>query len=155
MGHAFGRLKEAIIIAAGLSVRKLFVSYHLSRLEFYKGKFGFAKGLMCDFECIITAYTLWKRKQAEWSERLGGDLNDRRNRRELKRLEDDWAEQNMIDIRKMREVEKIINEIEYRLKGSFDLQVEESDLMNDNTLPNVNSYAIIFIFFCVFLTNLF
>lgn len=135
MGYAFGRLKEAIIIAAGLSVRNLFINYHQSRLEFYKGKFGFAKGLMCDFESILWVYLLWKRKQREWNEMV---QNECINRGEMRRMERQWAAEIMVDIKKLREMENIVMQIEYRLKNSCDILVSESDFSNDNTIPNVS-----------------
>lgn len=140
MGHAFGRLKEAIIIAAGLSVRKLFASFHQSKLEFYMGKFNYAKGLMCDFEAILTVYWLWKRKQAEW-EQMTADLGDKQ-RSEIRRLEREWAKSSMLDEKKLKDMQKIIDEIEHRLKSSFEIDVQESDYCNDNVRKKHQKYLI-------------
>ena len=60
LGHAFGKLKEAIIIAAGLSTKTIFTCYFKSNLESFKTKWAWSNGWMCDSICILNAYEAYE-----------------------------------------------------------------------------------------------
>lgn len=61
-GLVFGKLREAIVIAAGLSVKSIFNQIYHADLESYKGKFAWSDGLFCDFNAIVNAYNVWEYK---------------------------------------------------------------------------------------------
>ena len=91
LGHAFGKLKEAIIIAAGLSTKTIFTCYFKSYLESFKAKWTWSEGWMCDCICILNVFNLWE----SMNER--GSFNSRAD--QLK-----WAKQNMIELDRLKEV---------------------------------------------------
>lgn len=55
-----------------------------------------------------------------------------KQRSEIRRLEREWAKSSMLDEKKLKDMQKIIDEIEHRLKSSFEIEVQESDYCNDN-----------------------
>ncbi len=66
LGHVFGKLKEAIIIAAGLSTKTIFTNLYKSYMESYKSKWLWAAGnfkiiinISSFFDCFRT-YTIIK-----------------------------------------------------------------------------------------------
>lgn len=61
-GLVFGKLRESIMIAAGLSVKSIFVRIFHGDLESYKAKFAWSDGLFCDFNAIVNAYNVWECK---------------------------------------------------------------------------------------------
>jgi ATP-dependent RNA helicase TDRD9 len=134
MGHAFGRIQEAIIIAAGLSVRNIFKQFWRSKYEFYKGKFDYTQGLLCDFDLIVSVYVMWKREEKIWMTQAMG------NSRELKKMENDWAEKEMVDMKRLKELDKIVKEIENRLR-ELALPIGDSDLSDDNELARVYNFV--------------
>ena len=52
LGHVFGKLKEAIIIAAGLSNKSIFTTLYKSYMESYKSKWIWAGGKYILVVCI-------------------------------------------------------------------------------------------------------
>ena len=67
LGHAFGRLREAIIIASALSVKSIFKRLPEKELDDYIAKLKSSQELFCDFNLIINVYNLWVLEK----ERLG------------------------------------------------------------------------------------
>ncbi len=62
-GLVFGKLRESIIIASGLSVKSIFTRLYNSDFESYQGKFAWSDGLFCDFITIVNAYNVWEFKK--------------------------------------------------------------------------------------------
>ncbi len=62
-GFVFGKLREAIIIAAALTDKSVFRQSYDSDLEFYKCKFIWSQGKFCDFYTLINAYNWWQMKK--------------------------------------------------------------------------------------------
>lgn len=122
MGHAFGRLKEAIIIAAGLSVKNIINKFYKSNLEFYKRMFELSGGLMCDFNAILNLYLLSEQ--------------DRRMKKKAKnnKTTDILSKNGVLDKNHLREMNQIIKQIEHRLE-SFGIKCEASDLNDDAFNP--------------------
>jgi ATP-dependent RNA helicase TDRD9 len=112
-GHCFGKLKEAIIIAAGLSVKSIFYQSYKSKFETFKKQFYFANGLQCDFNAILNAYNFWKSLEAE-------------KRRGIRRNIKKHLEDNGLDYRSLRELETVKRKIEDRLK-QYDLVIETEE----------------------------
>jgi ATP-dependent RNA helicase TDRD9 len=59
LGHAFGKLRECIIIAAALSNKTFFTCYFKSNLEAYKAKWYWSQGTFCDAITILNAFNIW------------------------------------------------------------------------------------------------
>lgn len=103
LGHAFGKLREAIIIAAGLSTKTFFTCYYKSHLESFTAKWLWSDGWMCDCLSILNAYNVYESlKQRGAFSRRGEDVR--------------WAKSHMIEINRIREVEQLKNELESRLR---------------------------------------
>jgi HrpA-like RNA helicase len=104
LGHAFGKLRETIIIAAGLSTKTIFTCYYKSYLEAFKSKWIWADSWMCDCICILNAYNLWE------------SLREKKYF-ENKHEERNWAKNNMIEIDRLREMHELRMELEKRLRN--------------------------------------
>ena len=91
LGHAFGKLREAIIIAAGLSTKSIFTCYFKSHLESFRNKWAWSEGWMCDSICILNVYNVWE------SMNNSGAFRDRRDMLQ-------WAKKNMIELHRLKEV---------------------------------------------------
>ena len=94
LGHAFGKLREALVIAAGHSTKTIFTRYIRSDIESFKAKWAWSEGWMCDSICILNVYNLWENMNEN------GTFNSRSDR--LK-----WAKKNMIQLDRLREVLRI------------------------------------------------
>ena len=110
-GHTFGRLRDAIVLAAALSAKSIFTVRPGSKFEYYKGKYFFSSGLMSDFTCILNAYNLWKAHKKY----------SRMNKKEMEK----WCHDHNLDLKNLQEADKIRHEIEKRLNERFGLKVEE------------------------------
>lgn len=116
LGHAFGKLREAIIIAAGLSTKTIFTCYFKSYLESFKAKWTWSEGWMCDCICILNVFNLYETMNEN------GSLNCRKERLA-------WAKKNMIELDRLKEIETLKKEIELRLE-SFGIKCNRRVLLN-------------------------
>lgn len=91
LGHALGKLREAVIIAAGLSTKTIFTCYFKSYLESFKAKWTWSEGWMCDSICILNVYNVWETMNEN------GAFNDRKAML-------NWAKKNMIELHRLKEV---------------------------------------------------
>jgi len=126
LGHVFGKLREAVIIAAGLSTKTFFTCYYKSYLESFKAKWLWSQGWMCDCLCILNAYNLY-----ESSKKRGLFHNQAE---EFK-----WAQTNMIQLDRIREVEKLIGELNNRLKNMNIRCNREDSYFSSNRGESYNS----------------
>lgn len=111
-GHVFGRLRDAIVLAAALSVKSIFTLRSGSKFEYYKSKYFFSSGQMSDFACILNAYNLWKAHK-QYS-RMNGKQMEK------------WCHDHNLDLKNLNEAEKVRREIEKRLSERHGLKVEEN-----------------------------
>lgn len=118
LGHAFGRLRECVIIAAALSTKSFFSRYYKSHLEAFKAKWYWSHGSSCDFIAILNAYNMWH------------DLEER-GRFTSKHERFEWARKNMIDMYRLNETHQLRQEIEQRLKMDFNIVDNKTAVQND------------------------
>ena len=71
LGHVFGKLSEAITIAAGLSVKTFFKSYFRSYLEAFTSKWTYSDGWMCDVNIYISLFKYDLKKPTKYHTSLG------------------------------------------------------------------------------------
>ncbi|KAI8787906.1 ATP-dependent RNA helicase TDRD9 [Biomphalaria glabrata] len=104
LGHVFGVLEECLIIGAALTVKSIFANPLQSRLEAYKAKLSWSDNSHSDCLAIINAYKVWENrvKMKEFS-RTG-------------MTEKQWGRKNFIQIQAIKEVHKLVQELEQRLK---------------------------------------
>ncbi len=62
-GFVFGKLREAVIIAAALTDRSIFKRGYHSEYEYYRCKFVWSQGKFCDFNTLINVYNWWQMKK--------------------------------------------------------------------------------------------
>ncbi|RMZ95877.1 ATP-dependent RNA helicase TDRD9 [Brachionus plicatilis] len=104
LGHAFGKLRETIIIAAGLSTKTFFTCFYKSHLESFKAKWTWSDEWMCDCITLLNAYNLYESQVRNRTFERPGDAES-------------WARKNMIEIVRIREVEKLVIELTSRLRS--------------------------------------
>lgn len=114
LGYAFGMLRECIIIAAALSTKTFFTCYFKAHLEAFQAKWHWSSGWMCDCLAILNAYNVYENMTRTHA-------FDRRGEAEK------WARSRMIELNRMREVEKLKIELESRLRA---LRIEYDDSAN-------------------------
>ncbi|KAG5680795.1 hypothetical protein PVAND_010281 [Polypedilum vanderplanki] len=109
-GHVFSVFNEAVIIAAGLSVRSIFIStrYH-TQMSAYETKLRYDPTSDCiALLKVYEKYQDWKTKQ---------------NRKIPYGVEVDWCNRHMVDIKNLKDMQKQIEDIYKRLhefKMSYD-----------------------------------
>ncbi|CAF1398035.1 unnamed protein product [Adineta steineri] len=103
LGHAFGLVYEAVIIAACLSTKSIFKIYYKDTLATYKSKFNFAAGTFCDCHAFLNVYKTW----------LYHESNQQFRTVDAERR---WAQLHSVDIKRLREVHLLIDELRNRLR---------------------------------------
>ncbi|XP_055923260.1 probable ATP-dependent RNA helicase spindle-E [Eupeodes corollae] len=105
-GYIYSVLEEAIIIAAGLSVKSIFTFSDKKRGELaaYSQKLAWADASGSDLFAILKAYRVWctMREQHNMNEESG---------------EYTWADRYFINIRSMKEMHLLVMELKERLEG--------------------------------------
>jgi ATP-dependent RNA helicase TDRD9 len=92
LGHTFGKLKEACIIAAGLSTKTFFTLHFKSNIEAFKSKWIWSQGWNCDCLCILFAYTCYEGKKIRGFWKNAATLKE-------------WCKTNMIEYDRLLEVD--------------------------------------------------
>ena len=117
-GHVFGRLKEAIVLAAALSNKQIFARYFKSNFELFKAKYVYSRGLTCDFNCILSAYNYWtclsRQSLPKYQQRL-------------------YCEKNGLNYNRMVELEDMVRKVEKSL-AQFNLLSPSNDDLSDSYL---------------------
>ncbi|TRZ00335.1 hypothetical protein DNTS_015844 [Danionella cerebrum] len=104
LGHVFGCLDECLIIAAALSLRSFFAMPSLQQLAGYRSKLGFAKNVPSDFIAYVNAF-----------------------KDELA-----WGKENCIQIKRIREVAELYEDLKKRV-SRFNMHTSSSSDPMDYT----------------------
>lgn len=103
LGYMFSVLDEAIIIAAGLSTRGIFLKHAEMTLETYEKQLQWANVSACDFTAILNAYTIWiNRKQQGMFKNFSDEFN--------------WCKSKNLSVRNLHEMLRLVQEIKDRLE---------------------------------------
>ncbi|XP_058062573.1 probable ATP-dependent RNA helicase spindle-E [Anopheles bellator] len=97
LGYVYSVLQEAIIIAAGMSVKNIFTNNRT--IQTFENKMRFADGSGSDGIAILNAYTAW-RSMAEQS--TGGNTAQ-------------WCHRNGLELKSLSEMAELVREIQHRL----------------------------------------
>jgi ATP-dependent RNA helicase TDRD9 len=108
LGYVYSVLDEAIIIAAGLTIKSIFRNSFCDKLDDYTHKLAWADSSGCDFIAILNAYKLWKFMSEQ------GNLSDGKTERI-------WCNQHNLELKNLHEMRQLIREIKERLT---DLKIE-------------------------------
>ncbi|XP_053880951.1 ATP-dependent RNA helicase TDRD9 [Malaclemys terrapin pileata] len=103
LGHVFGCLEECLIIAAALSFKNFFAMPFRQHLDGYRNKMNFSGNSKSDCIALVDAFKAWQ------ACRRRGEL--RHPKEEL-----DWGRANYIQIKRIREVAELFEELKNRIK---------------------------------------
>ncbi|KAF0299336.1 ATP-dependent RNA helicase TDRD9 [Amphibalanus amphitrite] len=105
LGHAYGCLRECLVIAAGLTAKSFFARPFRDELRAYQMKVSWAGKTLSDCLAILAAHKVWEdcKRQGHF-QRSGG------------RGEREWAEKQFIQLRCLQDMETLRQEIERRLE---------------------------------------
>ncbi|XP_044870123.1 ATP-dependent RNA helicase TDRD9 isoform X1 [Mauremys mutica] len=109
LGHVFGCLEECLIIAAALSLKNFFAMPFRQHLDGYRNKMIFSGNSKSDCIALVGAFKAWQ------ACRQRGEL--RHPKKEL-----DWGRSNYIQIKRIREVAELFEELKNRVK-SFNMHI--------------------------------
>uniref|UniRef100_A0A452RRV9 ATP-dependent RNA helicase TDRD9 n=1 Tax=Ursus americanus TaxID=9643 RepID=A0A452RRV9_URSAM len=110
LGHVFGCLDECLIIAAALSLKNFFAMPFRQHLDGYRNKVNFSGNSKSDCIALVEAFKAWQ------TCRQRGDL--RHPKDEL-----DWGRLNYIQIKRIREVAELYEELKNRI-SQFNMYVD-------------------------------
>ncbi|XP_029900943.1 ATP-dependent RNA helicase TDRD9 isoform X2 [Myripristis murdjan] len=119
LGHVFGCLDECLIIAASHSLRSFFAIPSLQQLAGYRNKLGFAHDTPSDAIAFVNAFKAWH------SSKRKGQL--RHPKDELT-----WGKENFIQIKRLREVAELYDDLKMRV-SQFNMHVAECSQPMDYT----------------------
>ncbi|KYN01299.1 PREDICTED: putative ATP-dependent RNA helicase TDRD9 [Cyphomyrmex costatus] len=102
LGHVFGILSDAIIIAASMTVKDIFnIGFHELQTTYYEKMHWSAKSDSDSIACL-NAFKVWQ--------------NDKVNRRiNSHNQEKEWARKKSLRVRSLREMDAFISEIKHKL----------------------------------------
>ncbi|EFN82362.1 probable ATP-dependent RNA helicase spindle-E [Harpegnathos saltator] len=103
MGHVFGILRDAIVLGASMALKDMFVSGECrNSISTYSTKKKWARGTDSDCIAALNVYKVWQ--------------NEKANRRfTTYQIEKQWAQRNGVQLRTLRELDVLVNEITHRL----------------------------------------
>ncbi|XP_040916868.1 ATP-dependent RNA helicase TDRD9 [Toxotes jaculatrix] len=119
LGHVFGCLDECLIIAAAHSLKSFFAIPSMQQLAGHRSKLAFARGTPSDSIAFVNAYKAWQ------SSKKRGQL--RHPKDEL-----DWGKENFIQIKRIREVAELYEDLKKRV-AQFNMHVQENNEPSDYT----------------------
>ncbi|XP_018582855.2 ATP-dependent RNA helicase TDRD9 [Scleropages formosus] len=111
LGHVFGCLEECLIIAASMSLKSYFVLSSVQRLAGYRSKLAFTDGVPSDFIAFVNAFKAWHITKSKGEFRNAAD--------ELK-----WGKENCIQIKRIREVAELLEDLKQRV-SQLNMHVRE------------------------------
>ncbi|XP_034077841.1 ATP-dependent RNA helicase TDRD9 [Gymnodraco acuticeps] len=119
LGHIFGCLDECLIIAASHSQKSFFAIPSMQQLAGHRSKLAFARGAQSDSISFVNVFKAWH------SSKKKGQL--RHPKDEL-----DWGKENFIQIKRIREVAELYEDLKKRV-SQFNMHVPESPQTLDYT----------------------
>ncbi|KAL6488110.1 hypothetical protein MHYP_G00047360 [Metynnis hypsauchen] len=119
LGNVFGCLEECLIIAASLSLKSFFAMPSLQQLAGYRSKLAFAQGVPSDCIAFVNAFKAW------YTSRVKGEFRHPKDELE-------WGKENCIQIKRIREVAELFEDLKKRV-SQFNMDVTESSSPLDYT----------------------
>ncbi|XP_034157962.2 ATP-dependent RNA helicase TDRD9 isoform X1 [Pangasianodon hypophthalmus] len=128
LGHVFGCLEECIITAAALSLKSFFAMPSLQQLPGYRSKLSFAQGVPSDPIAFVHAFKAW------YTSRAKGEF--RRPKDEL-----EWGKENCIQIKRIREVAELFEDLKNRV-SQFNMHIRETSSPSDYTSKHTQKFIL-------------
>ncbi|XP_008211194.1 probable ATP-dependent RNA helicase spindle-E [Nasonia vitripennis] len=104
LGHAFGVLRDTIVMAAAMAVKPMFSNPFQKRMEAYYAKVHWADGSTSDCLTFLNAFKVWQRNIAS---------NYIKKKHHTERT---WAKTNFLQVRVLHEVDYLVHELTMRLE---------------------------------------
>ncbi|XP_011352602.1 probable ATP-dependent RNA helicase spindle-E isoform X2 [Ooceraea biroi] len=102
LGHLFGVLQDAIIIAASMSVREIFNIGFYESESIYQQKLYWAANSDSDSIACLNAFKVWRNEKA--SRRINSHQQEK-----------EWSRRKNLRVKSLREIDVLIREITYKL----------------------------------------
>ncbi|XP_047202025.1 ATP-dependent RNA helicase TDRD9 isoform X2 [Girardinichthys multiradiatus] len=129
LGHVFGCLDECLIIAASHSLKSFFAIPAMQQLAGHRSKLAFARGVPSDSMAFVNAFKAW------YSARKKGEL--RHPKDELS-----WGRENFIQIKRIREVAELYEDLKKRV-SQFNMHVPEEPPSPDNLSKHRQTFILL------------
>ncbi|XP_003453141.1 ATP-dependent RNA helicase TDRD9 isoform X1 [Oreochromis niloticus] len=128
LGHVFGCLDECLIIAASHSLKSFFAIPSMQQIAGHRSKLAFTRGTPSDSIAFLNAFKAWH------SAKKKGQL--RHPKDEL-----DWGKENFIQIKRIREVAELYEELKKRV-SQFNMNVAEESQFSDYTSAHKQAFIL-------------
>ncbi|XP_014187415.1 ATP-dependent RNA helicase TDRD9 [Haplochromis burtoni] len=128
LGHVFGCLDECLIIAASHSLKSFFAIPSMQQIAGHRSKLAFTRGTPSDSIAFLNAFKAWH------SAKKKGQL--RHPKDEL-----DWGKENFIQIKRIREVAELYEELKKRV-SQFNMNVAEESQFSDYTSARKQAFIL-------------
>ncbi|CAL1575135.1 unnamed protein product [Knipowitschia caucasica] len=141
LGHVFGCLEECLIIAASQSLKSFFAIPSMQKLAGHRSKMSFARGTPSDSIAALNAFKAW------YTTKKKGQL--RHPKDEL-----DWGKENFIQIKRIREVAELFEDLKKRV-SQFNMHIAESSQPLDFTSSNQQKFILLVVIAGAYYPNYF
>ncbi|XP_059209992.1 ATP-dependent RNA helicase TDRD9 isoform X2 [Centropristis striata] len=128
LGHIFGCLDECLIIAASHSLKSFFAIPSMQQLAGHRSKLAFARGTPSDSIGFVNAFKAWH-------------LSKKKGQLRHPKDELDWGKENFIQIKRIREVAELYEDLKKRV-SQFNMHVQESPQILDYTSQNRQKFIL-------------
>ncbi|KAI5707002.1 hypothetical protein M8J76_016445 [Diaphorina citri] len=123
LGYIFNLLDDCVIMAAAMSVKNPFSSPYREEMEAFCSKLIWADSTCSDLIAFLNLYKVWH------SQKTRGFFN-----RSKCQTEKTWARQNFVQISSLREIEKLVVDINNRLRY-HDIRTDPEFILKNHERP--------------------
>uniref|UniRef100_A0A672IHW2 ATP-dependent RNA helicase TDRD9 n=1 Tax=Salarias fasciatus TaxID=181472 RepID=A0A672IHW2_SALFA len=128
LGHVFGCLDECLIIAAARSLKCFFAIPLIQQLAGHRSKLSYAQGIPSDAIAIMNAFQSWHSAKKKGLLRHPKDENA-------------WGKENFIQIKRIKEVAELYEELKRRV-AQFNMEVQEGSQSSSTTSSHRQKFII-------------
>ncbi|XP_024080639.1 probable ATP-dependent RNA helicase spindle-E [Cimex lectularius] len=119
LGHMFSCLKECVIMASAMAVKSIFSTPFKQQLAAYSSKLSWADSSFSDPVAFLNVYWLWRHKTTMGMFKRTGAIS-----------EHEWAKKYFVQVKSLKEIARLENEILERLKR-LNIEVGREEIQND------------------------
>ncbi|KAM9354857.1 ATP-dependent RNA helicase TDRD9 [Pholidichthys leucotaenia] len=128
LGHVFGCLDECLIIAASHSLKSFFAMPSMQQFASHRSKMAFAHGVPSDSIAFVNAFKAW-------------DLVKKKGHLRHPKDDLDWGKKNFIQIKRIREVAELYNDLKNRV-AQFNMHISEETELSDYTSIHMQKFIL-------------
>lgn len=123
-GHMFGVLREAVIIAAAMSIQSIFSNPFNERMKAYIRKLTWSNGSFSDLIAYLHVYIIWEQMK------YGNAFNNSASR--TNKEDKMWMQRNFLQPRIMKEWRILVNDLKLRLTNARVVETPASGIMTEH-----------------------